>query len=629
MRGKLSLTLGLAALAAGVVAGNAGGQGEVLGSGESGVEIDLADGAQLEDLQAIPQCSNLGDDDGDGLTDLEDPECAGPLDANEAAEAVPPAEPEPAPPTEPGQPVDPAEVPVVPGGEVFKPEGGRPGPGGDGGRGSSGERAGGGPSGGQAAGDGEDDDDAPDSGGLEPRRDDGTPTRANPSLTIADFGPAPIGVPNFVIDQFSIPPFLLPIYQACGTEYGVPWQVLASINRIETAFGTNLNVSSAGALGWMQFMPSTWEAYGVDANDDGRKDPYNPVDAICAAARYLRRRGRRRGPPRRDLRLQPRRLVRGRGAAVREPVRQAARADLVGSLTGLTEGAHFPVAANARYADDISEREAAEALEARPARVRQRRRGDLELTHTPRDQTSTRATGAPVVAVNDGVDRRGSARLEAPRPLRRPPGRLRQPLHLRRARRGLARSTRSRSATGSRADDFELVSPAATRKPGPPAPAATTRPRPLGPTAIARAPSADTEDSRERLFALPERPRNVDRADLSGQLDELLDERFPGYESFKAYFSGVLRFDRKTMELRPLREGSQGHRAARSSAGSARPTSSAPHLHFAIRPAGRGAPRIDPKPILDGWKLLEATAIYRAAGKNPFAGQAPASARSC
>jgi hypothetical protein len=43
-----------------------------------------------------------------------------------------------------------------------------------------------------------------------------------------------------------------------------------------------------------------------------------------------------------------------------------------------------------------------------------------------------------------------------------------------------------------------------------------------------------------------------------------------------------------------------------------------PHVNFAIRPAGRGAPRIDPKPILDGWKLLEATAIYRAKGKNPF-----------
>ena len=43
-----------------------------------------------------------------------------------------------------------------------------------------------------------------------------------------------------------------------------------------------------------------------------------------------------------------------------------------------------------------------------------------------------------------------------------------------------------------------------------------------------------------------------------------------------------------------------------------------PHINFSIRPAGKGAPRIDPKPILDGWKLLEATAIYRAKGKNPF-----------
>ncbi len=46
----------------------------------------------------------------------------------------------------------------------------------------------------------------------------------------------------------------------------------------------------------------------------------------------------------------------------------------------------------------------------------------------------------------------------------------------------------------------------------------------------------------------------------------------------------------------------------------------ASHLLFEIRPAGKGAPRIDPKPILDGWKLLESTAIYRAAGKNPFFG---------
>jgi cell wall-associated NlpC family hydrolase len=41
----------------------------------------------------------------------------------------------------------------------------------------------------------------------------------------------------------------------------------------------------------MQFMPASWEAYGVDGNRDGVKDPYNPVDAIFAAARYLKAAG--------------------------------------------------------------------------------------------------------------------------------------------------------------------------------------------------------------------------------------------------------------------------------------------------------------------------------------------------
>ena len=54
----------------------------------------------------------------------------------------------------------------------------------------------------------------------------------------------------------------------------------------------------------------------------------------------------------------------------------------------------------------------------------------------------------------------------------------------------------------------------------------------------------------------------------------------------------------------------------------------AAHLDFSIRPAGRGAPNIDPKPILDGWKLLEATAIYRASGRNVLYGKDRAGAMS-
>ncbi len=89
------------------------------------------------------------------------------------------------------------------------------------------------------------------------------------------------------LDFYRIPLFLLPVYQAAAFQYDVPWQVLAGINEIETDYGTDLSVSSAGALGWMQFMPSTWLQYGVDATDAGYADPYNPVDAIFAAARYL------------------------------------------------------------------------------------------------------------------------------------------------------------------------------------------------------------------------------------------------------------------------------------------------------------------------------------------------------
>ncbi len=51
------------------------------------------------------------------------------------------------------------------------------------------------------------------------------------------------------------------------------------------------NTTGSGAMGWMMFMPETWAAYGVDANGDGKKDPYDPEDAIYAAARYLRASG--------------------------------------------------------------------------------------------------------------------------------------------------------------------------------------------------------------------------------------------------------------------------------------------------------------------------------------------------
>jgi murein DD-endopeptidase MepM/ murein hydrolase activator NlpD len=80
---------------------------------------------------------------------------------------------------------------------------------------------------------------------------------------------------------------LLGLWQRAGSTYGIPWQVLAAINKVESNFGRNMGPSSAGAVGWMQFMPDTWLRWGVDANGDGVADPWNPNDAIFSAARYL------------------------------------------------------------------------------------------------------------------------------------------------------------------------------------------------------------------------------------------------------------------------------------------------------------------------------------------------------
>ncbi len=96
---------------------------------------------------------------------------------------------------------------------------------------------------------------------------------------------------SFFIDTYRTPPFLLPIYLAAARRYGVPWQVLAAINEVESDYGYDLGISSAGAEGWMQFLPEEWSAFGVDANGAGVRDPYNPADAIFAAARYLQAAG--------------------------------------------------------------------------------------------------------------------------------------------------------------------------------------------------------------------------------------------------------------------------------------------------------------------------------------------------
>ncbi len=289
------------------------------------------------------------------------------------------------------------------------------------------------------------------------------PTGAEPTFSYALPGAAIVGVPNFFIDKFRIPPFLLPIYQAAGIQYGVRWEILAAINEIETDYGRNLSISTAGAEGWMQFMPATWKTFGSDANGDGKTDPYNPVDAIFSAARYLRHEGAQTNIKKAifaynhadwyvDSVLMRARLIGG------------APADLIGSLTGLTEG-RFPVAAESTYVKGSSK--------------------GLNIY--------TRA-GARVVAVQDAkVVRRGRTWLKI------------------------------RDAYGNTYTYANLA---------------------------------------------------------------------------------------KVAQRRTVRAGTVIGRVGTAT------TFGDPHVRFEIRPVGKGTPRIDPKPILDGWKLLEATSIYRLKGKN-------------
>lgn len=74
---------------------------------------------------------------------------------------------------------------------------------------------------------------------------------------------------------------LLGYYRKAEAEHGVGWSYLAAINLIETAFGRVDGVSTAGAQGPMQFLPSTFALYGAGG------DIRSFHDSIMAAGRYL------------------------------------------------------------------------------------------------------------------------------------------------------------------------------------------------------------------------------------------------------------------------------------------------------------------------------------------------------
>ena len=154
----------------------------------------------------------------------------------------------------------------------------------------------------------------------------------------------------------------------------------------------------------MQFLPSEWAQYGVDANGDGFKDPYNPADAIFAAARYLRAAGG-------DTNIRAAVFSYNHSQAYVDSVMLRAEllggtpSELLGAITGLTE-ARFPVHAASHFSDGFATRRAAPAR-APPRRssarrsTRSRRAGDRRRRTAKSSRSAARRTLGHFISLRD------------------------------------------------------------------------------------------------------------------------------------------------------------------------------------------------------------------------------------
>ena len=488
----------------------------------------------------------------------------------------------------------------------------------------------------------------------------GVPSATNPTYSLSLPGPAPIGVPNFFIDSFRIPPFLIPIYQAAGIEYQIPWQVLAGINEIETDYGRNLSVSSAGAVGWMQFLPSTWKEWGVDANGDGVADPYNPVDAIFTAARYLHAAGAS-GNLAKAIFAYNHASWYVESVLLRAKLIGGIPSELVGALTGLVQG-HFPVAAPAKYADSSVVKLAKKKVKTNNAAIA------IDSNPSAKGTSIFAKKGSPVIAVNDGKivkvgttpqlgnyvelqDATGniytyahlgsiSKRYPVPKPVKFSAKQIIKEFSVPAAKAptsaasagsqvvpkvatkvskaAIKPSTSQPAITGPASAGTQTTGQArsgAASSAGNPASSATGAAQSAASQAQSGSATVTAPMVKERLFANPNRPASY-AAGGNLQLKNSAHE----ITNFRNYFSDTLHLGKNQYTLKPLKKGAiviAGTILGRIG-GPSQGVSS--HLYFMIQPAGKKAPYIDPKPILDGWKLLEATAVYRAAGVDPFFG---------
>ncbi len=433
------------------------------------------------------------------------------------------------------------------------------------------------------------------------------------------------GVPNFFIESFNVPPFLLPIYQAAGTAYGISWEVLAAINEVETDYGRDLNVSSAGAQGWMQFLPSSWAQYGVDANGDGYEDPYNPADAIFAAARYLAAAGGA-GHIRAAIYSYNHSEAYVESVMLRAQLLGGTPPELLSAITGLTES-RFPVHAVAHFADGFQTVSESGAGGSNPS----------GLPKTLPGTTIYTEAGAPVIAVQDGEitaigdvpdlghyvslrDAYGNTYTYAQLgsvatlyPVLEPRENTSVSARIARPGAGVGPPPSTPASAGVQphsplsegAVDSGLAMGAASGLEEPPAPAAPTPP----PTLPVR-----TSEATPRTFR-------------AGPDEVYLHTLHPGVQVLAGTVLGhVGTAGEGEGNDTTAGVGASADTPAGSAAATATPFAaggSEPHMLFQIRPAGTGAPLIDPKPILDGWVRLEDTSIFRARGVNPFLATSP------
>ncbi|HEY2553408.1 MAG TPA: lytic transglycosylase domain-containing protein [Streptosporangiaceae bacterium] len=97
-------------------------------------------------------------------------------------------------------------------------------------------------------------------------------------------------LPVAPVQPGQLPTTYLQLFKVSAATYcpGLSWTVLAAIGQIESGDGANVGPSTAGALGPMQFLPSTWAIWGIRGfGRPGPPDIMDPYDAVPSAARLL------------------------------------------------------------------------------------------------------------------------------------------------------------------------------------------------------------------------------------------------------------------------------------------------------------------------------------------------------